>query len=150
MVGVREEFRIPETAFQIITMRRTVRVLPQTIFNLGSYLLLSLIGVWLGAWWAWLAIWLIQGFILSCALGAAHDCAHSTFAITPFGNHCAGVLWSSTVLFNYSLYKHFHLEHHRFTMIPGDTEPLGEFKGFWDYLRSLPTTAFFVSFWVMS
>lgn len=150
VVRVRDQLGIDEAVLQKIVARRTIKVLPQTLFNLGVYALLSFIGIWFGIWWVWIAIWLVQGFILSCALGASHDCAHSTFATTPFANHFAGVLWSSTVLFNYSLYKHFHLEHHRFTMITGDTEPLGVFKGFWDYVRSLPTTAFFVSFWIMS
>ena len=150
VVGSRVECGVDESIFHQLTTRRTSRVLPQTFLNLGSYLLLSGLGIWLDHWWAWPCIWVVQGFILSCALGASHDCAHSVFAKSPVGNHIAGIFWSSTVLFNYSLYKQFHLEHHRFTMVPGDTEPLGVFKGFWDYLRSLPTTAFFVSFWIMS
>jgi fatty acid desaturase len=122
----------------------------QSIFNLSAYIALSLIGVWIDTLWIWPIIWWFQGFILSCFLGASHDCAHGVFGKSSRNNHLAGVFWSSIVLFNFTIYKYYHLEHHKYTTIPGDTEPSGVFRSFWDYLYTLPMLNFFTSFWIMS
>jgi fatty acid desaturase len=91
-----------------------------------------------------------MGFMLSGFLGAAHDCAHGTHLDSKAGNRWAGALWASAVLFNFSLYKYFHLEHHKHTGVDGDTEPNGRFQNVWIYLLALPTTAFFSAFWKMA
>lgn len=150
ITAVRTELMLGDETHRALMEHSPLKVLLQASFNVGLYVALCFLGTQLNSWWAWLSIWVIQGFILSGFLGAAHDCAHGSFSRRPIVNHLAGAFWASTVLFNYTLYKYFHLEHHRYTTVPGDTEPLGVFKGFWDYVRSLPTTAFFVSFWIMS
>jgi fatty acid desaturase len=114
------------------------------------YVILSYLGFFIDNVIAWFCIWFYQGFILSGFLGASHDCAHETFAKSKFGNRMWGVFWSSTVLFNFSLYKHYHLVHHKHTHVPGDTEPYGSFRNIWDYVRTLPMTGFFFPFWKMS
>jgi fatty acid desaturase len=122
----------------------------QTVFNLSAYALLSFLSIEFQHWWLWGVDWWLQGIILSGFLGAAHDCAHGTFARSAGLNRLAGSLWSSVVLFNFSLYKYFHLEHHKYTSVEGDTEPLGLFPDLKTYVYNLPTTAFFVAFWKMS
>jgi fatty acid desaturase len=122
----------------------------QTIVIISTYFLLSCIGFWFKHWEIWMAVWLFQGFILSGFLGAAHDCAHGTLYVSPRVNRIAGALWSSSVLFNFSLYKYFHLVHHRYTSVEGDTEPWGTFPNIWVYVLTLPTHAFFIAFWKMS
>ena len=130
--------------------RHTFDVVFQTAFNLSAYGLLAFLSIRFQHWWLWTVVWCLQGIILSGFLGAAHDCAHGTFAKSPRLNRVAGSLWSSVVLFNFSLYKYFHLEHHKYTSVEGDTEPLGTFPDLRTYLYNLPTTAFFVAFWKMS
>ncbi len=112
-----------------------------SLFALGR--LIDVLGVWI-------LIWLLQAVILSGFLGAAHDCAHNTMFTNSRANRFAGAIWSSIALFNFSLYKWFHLIHHKNTSVRGDTEPGGEFPSIWVYLRALPTDAFFVAFWKMS
>jgi fatty acid desaturase len=129
---------------------RPYRNAVQSVLIVASYGALAAGGAVIGQWWAWAVAWWFQGFILSGFLGAAHDCAHGTFARTRRANHVAGALWASVVLFNFTLYRYYHIEHHRHTSVEGDTEPPGMFHTVGDYFRNLPTTAFFVSFWRMS
>lgn len=132
-------------------MRRPSWITPtQTVATLATYTVLSFIGLIADSVILWPTVWLCQGFILSCFLGAAHDCAHGTFVRGRTLNRALGAFWASAVLFNFTIYKWYHLEHHRFTSVPGDTEPAGEFQDVYDYLRNLPTTGFFLSFWRMS
>ncbi len=133
-----------------LMVRSPRQVMAQTLFNVLGYLALGYVGLAAHRWWVWATVWWFQGIVLSGFLGASHDCAHGVFAGSPRGNHIAGALWSSAVLFNFSLYKYFHLEHHHYTSVEGDTEPGGLFPSAWAYFKSLPTTAFFVSFWKMS
>ena len=114
------------------------------------YTSLSIAGTFLGRWYIWIPIWFYQGFILSGFLGGSHDCAHGTFVKNKSANRIFGILWSSAVLFNFSLYKYYHLNHHRYTHVPGDTEPYGSFRNMRDYLCTLPMTGFFLPFWKMS
>lgn len=150
MHAIPPALRIPDEVLRDLREKCLLPVILQSLFNVGAYLFLYVVGGWIGAWWLWPIIWWFQGFILSGFLGASHDCAHGTFATTPWGNRVAGVLWSSTVLFNFTIYKYYHLEHHKYTSVPGDTEPSGVFQRFWDYLRALPMTGFFVPFWIMA
>lgn len=122
----------------------------QTICLLGGYVTLSIVGLTCNSWLLYPLVWTLQGFILSCFLGASHDCAHSTYSARRPVNRVAGVLWSSAILFNFTLYKAYHLEHHRSTAIEGDTEPRGQFHSILEYVTCVPALGFFTSFWKMS
>jgi fatty acid desaturase len=122
----------------------------QLLFILGGYAGLAYVGALGRSPALWLLVWWFQGVILSGFLGAAHDCAHGKFVHGRVANHVIGAVWASLVFFNFSLYKYFHLKHHRYTAVDGDTEPNGLFPNLWSYLKHLPTTSFFLSFWKMS
>lgn len=82
----------------------------------------------------WIFVWPILGFILSGCFSALHYCSHNTLYTNTLTNRLCGVLWSLPVLMNFSSYKFFHLEHHKFTSIAGDTEPAGDLKSIWTYM----------------
>ncbi|RVE87070.1 fatty acid desaturase family protein [Sinorhizobium meliloti] len=122
----------------------------QSSVSIGSYILLISVGFYAESYLIWIVVWTLCGFILACCLGASHDCAHGTFVRNRAANRYCGAAWSALVLFNFTIYKCYHLEHHRKTGIDGDTEPHGEFGTIWNYLANLPTLSFFSSFWMMS
>lgn len=130
--------------------RRKWGALSQAVTNILLVVSLSILCVNVQSVFVWIPVWWLQAIVLSGFLGAAHDCAHGTFARTRRMNHVLGSLWSSAVLFNFSLYKYYHLEHHHHTTVDGDTEPLGSFRNLREYLAALPMFGFFVPFWVMS
>ena len=68
-------------------------------------------------------VWPVMGLILTGFLNAAHDCLHNTFLDSKRSNRVAGSLWCALILKNFTLFKHSHLVHHRYTRVPGDTEP---------------------------
>lgn len=122
----------------------------QTVCSVGAYIALVVAGFMLDRLYVWIPIWAACGFILACALGAAHDCGHGTYATSRIVNRLAGAAWSSVILFNFTVYKYYHLEHHAKTGMDGDTEPRGKFPSIWAYIASLPTLSFFSAFWKMS
>jgi fatty acid desaturase len=143
-------FILERETFRKLNRVNSLQNIVHGILVLGLYMFLSGLGYRMGSIWLWIPIWIYQGFILSGFLGASHDCAHNTFSSSRRFNRIAGIFWSSTVLFNFSLYKYYHLNHHRHTHVPGDTEPYGSFGSIWDYIRTLPMTGFFFPFWKMS
>jgi fatty acid desaturase len=80
-------------------------------------------------------LWPLMGLILTGFLAAAHDCVHSTFVNTKRGNRIAGAIWCTPILMNFTIFKSAHLTHHRFTRVPGDTEPIESLDSIRDYLR---------------
>lgn len=145
-----ELFDLDRETFRTLNLVSSKENVAHGIVIILIYTLLSLIASYIDRWWFWIPIWLYQGFILSGFLGASHDCAHNTFVKSRSWNRIFGIFWSSTVLFNFSLYKYYHLNHHRHTHVPGDTEPYGSFRNIWDYICTLPMTGFFFPFWKMS
>lgn len=122
----------------------------QSVVCVGLYGLLGWIALLLDNILAWLAIWPLQSFLLAGFLGATHDCAHRVHLTWPLGNRIAGTLWATVTTVNFTLYKHFHLDHHRLVGTDQDTEPAGEFESLHSYFASLPTIYFFYTFWRMS
>jgi fatty acid desaturase len=145
-----KEIRLESSIVQNLKRRPSWKVALQAVFNLTLYVALWWLAANISRWWFWLIAWWFQAVILCGFLGAAHDCAHGTFAAKGRGNHVAGALWSAGILLNFALYKYHHLEHHSHTSIEGDTEPAGTFPDLKSYLASLPMTGFFVAFWRMS
>jgi fatty acid desaturase len=127
------------------------QTLAQSAACVSTYLILGFASLRANSWLLWIPIWWTQAIILAGFLGAAHDCAHGTFAKSPAMNRVAGTLWASLGLFNFTLFKYYHREHHRYTTLPGDTEPGGRFSSVWEYLTAPKTILFFfMSFWRMS
>lgn len=122
----------------------------QTVVCVGAFVALAWASLRLDHVAAWLLIWPVQAFLLAGFLGASHDCAHRVHYTHPLANRIAGMLWATVCSVNFTLYKHFHLDHHQFVGTDDDTEPAGEFDSLGSYLSSLPTIHFFYTFWKMS
>lgn len=101
------------------------------------YITLSYLGVSLNNVIAWLPIWGLQGILLSCSLVVVHDCAHYTFFKKKLACRILGGLWGSILWVNYSLYRCLHLEHHKYTNVPGDTQRARVYKNNLHYLLSI-------------
>src|SRR6476660_8420625 len=82
--------------------------------NIGSYVALTLVGYALHHWLAWALIWLAQSVILVGAFSALHEAAHGNLYRSKWANRAAGVVWANLILMNFSLYRAFHYQHHRF------------------------------------
>ncbi|MFC8917840.1 fatty acid desaturase family protein [Streptomyces sp. NPDC047821] len=65
---------------------------------------------------------IVLGTVLAGFLNAAHDCLHRSHLRSKRGNRVMGVVWSTPLLVNFSVYRYQHLVHHRFTAVEGDTE----------------------------
>ena len=122
----------------------------QSVVCIGAYALLAWAALRLDNVAAWLVIWPLQAFLLAGFLGASHDCGHRVHYTSPLANRIAGMFWATVTSVNFTLYKHFHLDHHQFVGTDEDTEPAGEFDSLASYFSSLPTVHFFYTFWRMS
>lgn len=96
------------------------------------------LGLWVGHPLVWVAVWLVQAVILNGALSASHEGVHGNLARHPGVNRAFAELWSLPLLLNFSLYRAYHLEHHRHTRMEGDPEPQAEFRSPWGYLLAAP------------
>ena len=82
----------------------------------------------------WIPAWLLCGFLLSGAFSALHYGSHGTLFVGRRANRWAATALGLPVLLNSSLYRSFHLEHHRKTNVSGDTEPGGGVPSLGRYL----------------
>jgi fatty acid desaturase len=105
---------------------------------------------WLDIDVLWPIAWLASGFVLAGHFNAMHYCSHDTFMPTKRANRFFGVLWALPIFMNFSLYRFFHRDHHRYTAVNGDPEPVGEIRGIWGYLKSMTNLDFVVPFFRMS
>ncbi len=141
-----KNFNIDKELFQNLHKINCLSTVIQGLAIITTYILLSVLALLFNVWWLWLIIWLLQGLILTGFLGGAHDCAHSTFVKSKKWNRIIGIFWASIILMNFSLYKNYHLQHHKYTRVEDDTEPIVEFKSLKDYFYTLPMWKFFTSF----
>lgn len=109
-------------AEQDLTDRSSWRAIGRTLVVGSLYAALAVAGFLADRAPVWAAVWLVQSFILVGAYSAMHEGGHSTLYSSRRANHVAGVLWGSTILVNWSLWRAFHLEHHAHTAEPGDPE----------------------------
>lgn len=80
----------------------------------------------------------INGFIISGLFSNLHFCAHGTLFNKKWLNNFFGRASACFLLLNYSSYKYFHMQHHRHTAEPGDSEPAGEIRNvIWYFFYSL-------------
>jgi fatty acid desaturase len=87
--------------------------------------------------WLRFAISILLGALCVGWLSVIHECAHGLFVKNKRLNHLAAILWSCPTFLNFSLYRYFHLEHHRHTAVMGDTERGGTYKSIWTYIFGL-------------
>jgi fatty acid desaturase len=145
-----KELEIAPALRAAIMRHAPLQVFAQSITTIGLYAGGVILAITINSYYVWGIVWLVNGFLLSGFLGAAHDCSHSTFTKFRLLNRVAGVIWCVPLLLNFSLYKNFHLTHHKYSGGEEDTEPNGLFPTFLAYLKHLPTTGFFTSMWLMS
>jgi fatty acid desaturase len=93
-------------------------------------------------WWA-PAFSVFLAFMLTGFLNAVHDCVHRAHLRSKLGNRIAGAAWGTPIALNFTIYRHLHLIHHRFTGVEGDTERPFHFEKATDYLHAVSG----VSYW---
>lgn len=111
--------------------------LPQGAANIALYAALG--GVAAVPAWQPLSfvVWPLMGLILAGFLATAHDCAHNTHVDGKRWNHVAGAAWCTPILFVFTAFKEAHLQHHRYTRVPGDPEHHGPIDSYGAYLRRM-------------
>ena len=147
------ELLLESQVLQELCKKRPHKVFILSLFNLSTYVLLSLVGLWINAWWSWAIVWWFQGIILAGFLDVVHEGTHSNFSSSARTNRLAAVLWSMPILLNSTLFKYNHRLHHRYTNIPGDSEEerIPAFLNIWDYLLSfVQARGFYIFYWKVS
>lgn len=105
---------------------------------LAGYVAASAVGLWAGHPVVWAVVWCGQAVVLNGAGSALHEGVHGNMARHRGINRVLGELWGLLLPLNFSLYRAFHLEHHRRTRVEGDPEPQVEFRSLWSYLLAMP------------
>ncbi|MEU3711054.1 fatty acid desaturase family protein [Streptomyces catenulae] len=119
-----------------------VRVTGRAAVLLAGYAGVARLALWQGSvGWALLCS-AVLGFLLAGFINAAHDCVHSSHLRSKRANRIAGAAWSTPILLNFTIYRHQHLVHHRFTGVEGDTEPEETFTSLRAYLYALSGVPF--------
>ena len=103
-----------------LTTRSPARATTRTFVVAAMFAGLAVTGHWIDQWPVWLAIWVAQGCILVGSYSAMHEASHATLYRSSGANRVAGVLWASTILVNWSLWRSFHLQHHAYTATDRD------------------------------
>jgi fatty acid desaturase len=122
----------------------------RSLFILSLYAFLGAVGIWWNVWWVWLIVWWFQGCIFGGFFNACHEGIHAYLGKSPLVNRLAGIFWSSPILLNFTLFKHFHLDHHRYVNLQGDPESPRVFSNIWDYVQRLTGTSLYIPFWIMT
>lgn len=89
--------------------------------------------------------WIVQGVALTGMLGAAHFCIHATCWGKPY-DRTMGTVLCTPLLTNFSVFKNFHLEHHRTTGTDADPQPPRVFNSVLSYLIQLSELRFIAKF----
>ena len=92
----------------------------------------------------------LAGFVMAGFYSGMHYLSHDSIFQNQKVNRAWGLVFSGLLLQNFSLYKFFHLKHHRFTGVDGDTEPAGEVKSLFHYLFYALNWDYFCAFVRMS
>ncbi len=91
------------------------------------------------------SVWVVAVLVLSMLLlnnqAATHEAVHSNMYRSAWANSLAGILWSTPIFSPFATYRAAHLDHHRFTHGPGDTEPLDTITSVGCYLVVFPMIA---------
>ncbi len=95
--------------------------------------LVGFLGAWPGLYFiahdarspaVWVLVWVIQALVFEgCNIGT-HESAHNNLYRRRSLNFIAGMCFAVPIFYTYAAYRASHLEHHRFTHVPGrDSEP---------------------------
>lgn len=98
-----------------LTSRSSSRAGARTVVVAALYLSAMAIGFLVDRSAVWVLVWSFQGCVLVSSYSAMHEAAHATLFRSRRANRVAGVLWASTILVNWSMWRSFHLEHHAHT-----------------------------------
>ncbi len=100
----------------------------------------------------WIPAWLVMAMILNGAISASHEGVHGNLIRANWANRALAEYWSVAVLLNFSLYRAYHLEHHRRTRLEGDPEPQTSFANVLGYLVVFPITGLYslLQLWLTS
>ncbi|GIJ29226.1 fatty acid desaturase [Micromonospora qiuiae] len=119
------------------------RVAVRTLVILGAYAGTVVLALQPAVgWWALLCS-VFLAFVLTGFLNAVHDCVHRAHLRSKLGNRIAGAAWGTPITMNFTIYRHEHLVHHRFTGVEGDTEKPQHFESAGSYLHAMSG----VSYW---
>lgn len=128
------ELVIEGAILQELCLQSPHKAIALLLFNLSTYVLLGLVGLWLNVWWLWPVVWWFQGMILYGFACAAHDCIHGVMGNSERTNRLAGIFFSVPIWFNFTLYKYFHFDHHKYTNVSGDSQEIVViYSTLWDY-----------------
>ena len=101
----------------------------------------------------WPVTWVttvLLAFLLSTLLPIMHEAVHGHVAPTPRANHLVGRLAGTLLTVNYSLYQHYHLDHHARLGEPDDPELPVELNGVGDYLSFFTPRYLLLHFWKLA
>lgn len=142
--------QIDRTTFGVLHRRSNWRTVAHGAVVTSLYGLLALASLQTDSVLVRMFIAAVLGVILTGWFSAIHESVHGLFVKNRMLNRLAGLYWACPTLLNFSLYRAYHLEHHRHTTVNGDPEPSGEFGSLVDYLTALTTLWFPVRFLVLS
>jgi fatty acid desaturase len=131
------ELIIDDALFLELRKRNYFKIVFHSLLNIVIFLLLGLLSIQVyirHLWWIFPLLWLSQAFVLGSFMDIAHECIHNNFGSSSRINRIAGIFWLLPGLINFSLYKNYHLEHHKHTRVADDPEPSEDFSSFWEYL----------------
>ena len=135
-----ETFPTARTFAEIVRSER----LTESSATYSTVRLMAFLSGWPGLYflarWArnpfvWVLVWVLQALILEgCNIGT-HESAHNNLYRRRSLNYLAGVAWSIPIIYNYAAYRAAHLEHHRYTHVPGrDSEPAHKERNILEYV----------------
>jgi fatty acid desaturase len=90
----------------------------------AAYVVLCLLGLRMNSALSLLLLSLPLGFVLQFFFNALHYCTHDTFVKSKYGNYALGIAFGCITIFNFALYKPYHLQHHRYLFTDRDPEPI--------------------------
>lgn len=99
----------------------------------------------------WIAYWTFQSFAFTWFWSSSHEAMHGNLYQASLANRVFGIAASTAIFYNFSLYRAFHIEHHKYTRTPDDPEePQARIDGPWSYLAAVNALPFFRDLWLDS
>jgi fatty acid desaturase len=147
---------VPTDIRELVRARGMTRPTParaagRTVVHLVLWAGLSALGLLVGGL-VWLPVWVLQGYFLQSAYSGLHDAIHHSQYRSKQANRVAAVLWGLPLLLNGSLWRAWHLEHHRATATSDDPEPHAVLGNRLIYAVAFPVggLAMFAGLWAQS
>ncbi len=108
----------------------TIRI--ATILTLTGILMIGIFSI--SGYWQVGILQLMLGFVIASFFSIIHYAAHASLFKSKMANRWVGRFFGLILLSNFSLYRVFHMQHHRYTTVAGDSEPVGEIQSVAHYL----------------